>query len=170
MKCLAGSAFLVAFSLGGAALAADQWREVHPDKSGFTVMMPGEPSLEQQQIKGSSSPNNIYGVKEGNESFVVSYTDYPTGIVKQAGPAQVMNGVENGAVNAVKGKLRSQRDVALGDAQGREAIIDTGDYTLKARYYLAGDRLYQVVYFGQKGSEDGADANKFLDSFRVTPD
>jgi hypothetical protein len=38
---------------------------------------------------------------------------------------------------------------------------------LKARYYLAGSRLYQVVYLGSNGQEDGADALKFLDSFRV---
>ncbi len=168
MRCLARSALLFGLVLSVPALAADTWSEFKSSEGGFAVLMPGQPKLEQQPIEGATTPNNIYGVQQGDRSFVVSYHEYAPDVIKRTTADRLLAGVEHDSADAVKGTVRVDRNMVLGGHQAREVVIDKGAQTMKARYVLAGDRLYQVVFLGAKGAENGPDATKFLDSFRLT--
>lgn len=168
MRCLARSALLFGLVLSVPALAADTWSEFKSSEGGFAVMMPGQPTMEQQRIEGANTPNNIYGVQQGNRNFAVSYHEYSADVIKRTTADRLLAGVEQSAAEAIKGTVRADRNMVLGGHQAREAVIDSGAQTMKARYLLAGNRLYQVVFVGEKGAENGTDAATFLDSFRLT--
>jgi hypothetical protein len=168
MRCLAGSALLFGLVVSVPALAADTWSEFKSSEGGFAVMMPGQPKLEQQQIEGATAPNNIYGVQQGDRSFVVSYHEYAPDVIKRTTADRLLAGAEQNTAEAIKGTVRADRNMVVGGHQAREVVIDKGAQTMKARYLLAGSRLYQVVFLGAKGAESGPDATKFLDSFRLT--
>lgn len=72
-----------------------------------------------------------------------------------------------GAVNATKGILRSQKTIQQSGVQGREIIIDVADGVVRQRLLWIGDRLYQVVFSGGKGSGLTPDVEAFLNSFRT---
>ena len=168
MRRLARSALLFGLVLSAPAFAADPWRQFTSPEGGFAVMMPGQPTLEQQPIEGASTPNNIYGVRQGDHNYAVSYHEYAADVIKRTTADRLLAGVEQSAAAAIKGTVRADRNMVLGGHQAREAVIDSGAQTMKARYLLAGNRLYQVVFVGEKGSETGTDATTFLNSFRLT--
>lgn len=168
MKCLARAALVVASLAALPTLAAEQWREFKPANAGFSVLMPGQPQAEVQPIKGSTEPNHLFGVNDQGRSFIVSYADYPAEAVKKASADDLFKGVEHGAAEAIHGSIRSDRSIVAFGHPAREAVIDGPSHTMKARYFLAGRRFYQVAYFGPKGSESSPEATNFLDSFRVT--
>lgn len=72
-----------------------------------------------------------------------------------------------GAVNATKGILRSQKTIQQSRVQGREIIIDVADGVVRQRLLWIGDRLYQVVFSGGQGSGLTPDVEAFLNSFRT---
>lgn len=72
-----------------------------------------------------------------------------------------------GAVNATKGILRSQKTIQQSGVQGREIIIDVADGVVRQRLLWIGDRLYQVVFSGGQGSGLTPDVEAFLNSFRT---
>lgn len=47
--------------------------------------------------------------------------------------------------------------------------LETG-HVCAARSLVVGKRLFQLIYLGPKGTETGAEAKRFLDSFRLTQD
>lgn len=169
MTRLALSALLFALALSAPALAAEPWREFKPPDGGFAVKMPGQPKLEQQRVEGTNTATNIYGIQQGSRNFVVSYHEYPADIIKRTSADKLLTGVERNTAEAVKGTVRADRNMVIGGHQAREAVIDSGTQTMKARYVLAGNRLYQVIFTGEKGSENGRDVATFLNSFRLTP-
>ncbi len=72
-----------------------------------------------------------------------------------------------GAVNATKGKLRSQKSIQQSGVQGREIIIDVAEGVVRQRLLWIGDRLYQVVFSGTTGTGLAPDVDAFLNSFRT---
>ena len=66
-------------------------------------------------------------------------------------------------------KLTSEEKVSLDGNPGRSFSADAGaNGRLKARIYLVKNRLYQVFVGGSQDKVSDADAQKFLDSFKLT--
>ena len=76
----------------------------------------------------------------------------------------------DGAVANMEGKLVSEKNVKLGKHPGREIRINVaeGKRLFRVRVYLVEQRLYQVVVFGTPETATSKDADKFLDSFKLT--
>jgi hypothetical protein len=67
----------------------------------------------------------------------------------------------------MKGKLTADKRIALNGHAGRSVTLETEDVVFYSLVYIAGKRLYQVMYGLQKGGSLSADARKFLDSFKI---
>ncbi|MDE3084890.1 MAG: hypothetical protein KGJ37_06715, partial [Verrucomicrobiota bacterium] len=123
---------------------------------------------------GKIAMNMVYH-DAGSVAYMVIFNDYPNGsVTKSGGPDKVYDGAVNGAVSSVHGKLRSSSPSKTGEVQGREIIVDipaqkTSDQgsVARVRFFIVGDRLYQVMYIGPAGNEAKAEATGFLDSFRL---
>jgi hypothetical protein len=107
----------------------------------------------------------------GATAYMVFYCDYPAGHVARAGgPDKIYASASNGAVQNWGGKIQSSSACQLGDVKGLEIVtnIPASKSIGRVRYFVVGDRLYQVMYVGPAGTETNPKAVKFLNSFRLT--
>ena len=174
------------WALGAATLwvtqslfANDQisWRDFSSAQGRYSIIMPGAPDDQTLTIDTTAGPIDKHLALFENRSgaFVVIYADYPASLARQADPQQLLDDERDNAIAATKGALFNERRLALDGHPGREIKIDIpGDGALPAgvmtvRYYLVGDRLYEITVVTPKTRPAPDITQKFLDSFQLTP-
>jgi hypothetical protein len=155
------------------AFASDpqDWKEFAPAEGRFKALMPGTPKPYKLDTESDFGKGVLHmnTVQAGKTMYGANYCDFPAE-VKKAPLKQVYDSSRDGAVANLDGKLASENDIKLGDYSGREIQIDVagGKQLFRARVFLVDQRLYQVVVFGSKEAVTSKDAEKFLDSFKLT--
>jgi hypothetical protein len=150
------------------------------DAGRFVVSLPKPVQRGSQQVPtkvGTIAMNMVY-YDGGAIAYMIIYCDYPAGSVAQSGgPDKVCENASNGAVQNVNGTIRTSSPYQLGDVKGLEIVADIPSKDPKVpanasvarlRFFVVGDRLYQVMYIGPTGTETNIKAVTFLDSFRLT--
>ncbi len=138
----------------------------------FTVDMP-------QPVERSTSEINS-GLGKGimhlfsndgpnSTAYILGYNDYPAGSIAKLDREKVYGDVIKGVVDSLKGVVRSNVEHKLGEVAGWEYILvnEANKFVARTRCYLAGDRLYQIMYMGPIGTENSKEALQFLESFRL---
>lgn len=74
-----------------------------------------------------------------------------------------------GVIDAVKGTLRSQKDITQSGVKGREIIVDLpqSHIVLRQRFLWIGDRLYEIVFTSDTSNGTGTDIDNFFNSFHT---
>jgi hypothetical protein len=126
---------------------------------------------------GKITMNMVY-YDGGAIAHMVIYCDYPAGsVASSGGPDKVCANASDGAVKNVSGTIRTSSPYQLGDSNGLEVVADippkdpkdpSSASVARLRFFVVGDRLYQVMYIGPTGTETNPEAVAFLDSFRLT--
>ena len=150
------------------------------DAGRFVVSLPKPVQRGSQQVPtkvGTIAMNMVY-YDGGPVADMVIYCDYPAGsVAKSGGPDAVCKNASDGAVKNVGGTVRTSFPYHLGDVQGLEIVADipskdpntpANASVARIRFFVVGDRLYQLMYIGPAGSETNSKAVAFLDSFRLT--
>ncbi len=130
----------------------------------FTADFPAAPTLEKTKHKTSAGiafDQYVWSVENKDGWKGVGLIIYSKSVVHD------YNASIQGAVNATKGTLRSQKTIQQGGVQGREIIIDVADGVVRQRLMWISDRIYQVVFSGGKGAGLTPDVEAFLSSFRT---
>ena len=134
----------------------------------FSVLMPGTPKLEQQQVNGSGKSVTLYQYKvdltDANTSYDVSYAVYPSDVKLDA--TAVLNGARDG--QAGQGKLISDKDIKLGTVPGKEIELTRNGSYYKGRIFFTGTTIYQLIAGYDEGKQNDADIKTFLESFKIT--
>ncbi len=138
----------------------------------FTVNFPGKATESTQRINTQKgvAVAHIYKYQASNRAtYTALYSDYPPGSVGPSPAETIYDGAINGALGQANGTLKSSTKVEANGLVGREAVFDAPSQkeSVRVRYFLIGDRLYQVAYNGPTGSESGKNANAFLESFKI---
>jgi len=153
-------------------IAADtRFVEVAPRGGRFTVQMPGQPKEQKNSVKTAIGPIEFHMFiyeRDPNSDYMVGYNDYPEGMMKKADSDKVLDGARDGAVKNVKGKLESEKKITLDGHPGREFVATAEGLKVRDRFYLVNDRLYQIMLVGSNDFITGKDAEKFLNSFKLT--
>lgn len=107
----------------------------------------------------------------GAKAEIVQYTDFGAGSLAGKDLTKLYDAAAKGGAANVRGVIRSLVVHRLGEVDGREMLVDfTADatkYVCRCRFYIAGDRLYALIYVGPFGSENDVDLMHFLNSFRL---
>jgi hypothetical protein len=100
---------------------------------------------------------------------MASYQDCkPAGILADLGHVDVFKSAIKGMLKAVKGDLRANDPIEVGALPGREVVVIVpGGLILRQRFFIKGDRFYQNMYIGPRGSQDDSAVEAFFASFRV---
>jgi hypothetical protein len=140
---------------------------------GFRVAMPGKPQERTivQQVPDGVVEAHLFVLVVDDVRRLVSYIDRP----KPLPAEEVDSGLEElvkGSIISGKGTLVAKRPIRLGDAPGREFEFDSVGLDgrprfVRARAYLAGPRVYQVLIAGPKAKIAGAAGDAYLDSFEL---
>lgn len=133
--------------------------------------MPGTPKASEQSQTTAVGPVQIhmYTLDNGDEGFVVGYSEYPSYVFSQKDPDALLNGARDGAVGNVKGEVLNERPMSLGNYVGREITGKSAEqgFSFTTRLYLANPRMYMLIYLRKGDQAISDDGRKFLDSFEI---
>ncbi|PZV19039.1 MAG: hypothetical protein DCF20_03100 [Pseudanabaena sp.] len=153
--------------------SANSWQDYKSSTGKFSVQLPSKPQEQSQEQKtnvGTIKLNMV--IAEASESgFFVGYADFPN---KIANPADVQKGLGEsvkGSVANLKGVIKSEKEYMLGDVPCRDfeatGKVQTTDVSMRGRFCLAGNRLYQVFALGAADKIAAADVDRFIKSFKI---
>jgi hypothetical protein len=152
--------------------AGADWKEFAPKGAGFTVSFPGMPSETKKSVKTPSGFLDVtvfvYEPKQG-EQYVVSFSEYPEATLKAGTDDKRLENARDGALQSVKGQLRSQKKITLGMYPGLDLLIETKDKAaIRTRVYAVKNRLYQTMVLGPPKMVAAKETDQFLSSFKLT--
>jgi hypothetical protein len=140
---------------------------------GFRVAMPGKPQERTvvAEAHGVVVEAHLLVVVVDDVRRLVSYIERP----KPLDPGEVDAALEElvkGSIQSGKGTLVAKRPIQLGAIPGREFEFDSVGLDgrpryVRARAYLDGARIYQVLIAGPKAKVAGAAGDAFLGSFAL---
>jgi hypothetical protein len=153
--------------------SANGWQDYNSAAGKFTVEVPSKPQEQSQEQKtnvGTIQLNMV--IAEASDSgYFIGYADFPN---KIANPADVQKGLGDsvkGSVANLKGVIKSEKEYMLGDVPCRDfeasGKVQTTDVSMKGRFCLAGNRLYQVFALGAADKIAAADVDRFIKSFKI---
>jgi len=189
MKRIPQSFFLALFVFAVSSFAQTQprptapeelWKEFSSTAGRFKVTLPGAPTETSKTIeyRFREFERHTFTLKTGFGAFLVSYSDLP---VILAEPDEVEEFLDHhmheGEVTSSQGKLLSKTEIELDGYPGRELIAKTPESTFRMKYYLVGQRFYQIAISTPNDPAKNAGeiarsmeftASKFFDSFELT--
>ena len=149
------------------------WQDYKSLPGKFSVQVPSKPqeqSQDQTTDVGTIKLNMV--IAESNDSgYFVGYADFPN---KISNPAEVQKGLADsvkGSVANLKGEIKSEKESLIGGVPCRDfeagGKVQATDVSMKGRFCLADNRLYQVFALGAKDKIATADVDRFIASFKI---
>ena len=165
-------AALAALALAASAGCQKPMAEYTNSEFKFKAMFPGTPKEQSQSAAGILF--RMFATEEKNGAFMVGVGDMPIGENESAETTRVrLDGAQAGAIANVGGSLKASKDVQLdGKYPGREfsaSITKPTTGQVRARVYLVGKRMYQVMVVGTDAFATSDRANQFMDSLKLIP-
>ena len=137
----------------------------------FKARFPGKPKKEQQTGPFGVAVT-MYGVESRDGLFGIVVSEMP--IPANETPEMTQNrldGARDGAIRNVGGTQKTSSAITLNNKYpGREfsaSITQPKKGQVRARVYLVGPRLYQVMVMGTDSFATSSKADEFLNSFQV---
>ena len=96
----------------------------------------------------------------------IAYCDYPPELIAQ-GSETLLEGAQKGAAANFKARLVKTTDISLGTIPGREAELEVPTEMMVLRFYLAGNRFYQLGISGARLRSDSPEVKRLFDSFKI---
>ena len=152
-----------------------QWREYNSDDSSYTVLMPGAPKVENEQMNTPAGPVKMNGARvdiDKDAIFGVMYFEYPT--VAPNVPVDMLfdKGLES-MTSRTDVTVLSRKNITLNGNPGVEVEIKPPASANRdhdkgvLRLYWVAPRLYIVLTGGPDSTEASTARTKFLDSFKL---
>ena len=165
---------LAVAALMAACTPALDWREFHAADGAFVVLMPQRPGQSEKKLvtPAGEVTMKMYSVRVEETVLGAGYADFaatPDPATQTAMQAALLG---NFAGAIISDKLVA--GVAPGMAPGREVVkrgrIGEGtaavDGELRARFYVKGQRYYQLMAAGRQGALPEADLDMFMASLK----
>lgn len=167
----------------GSPLQASEWKEptaqvqrqlqakdnhAAPSPVEFSISIPGKPAIQSRttNLAGQNLDWDVFRGEEGDELYVLAYTDLALGEVNAGGSALVASIAENLLSEVDLDALKEgEREIFLGIHPGREFLGVINDNVVAARLYIVGERLYAL--FSRAESMQSIDS--FFSSFQARP-
>ncbi len=137
----------------------------------FSVTVPEKPTEKTNKIKTAAGEIDAYlfVIDMKDRAYIVTYNDYKPGTVDKDSD-KVLAGVIKGNADSLKGKVVSEEKITIGKKKhpGREIRIEFGEKQIyRARVFLVGDRLYQVVALGPDEFTKSKPVEEYFKSFAI---
>lgn len=150
----------------GTLFQAYNWRPVTSQNGNFNVLFPGKP----EEVTRKQLFLTIHGLScemRDKSAYLVLYIDYPPNL--HIHPTdKFFKGARKGALGK-DGQLLHEKPISIEGYQGREMRLekDGGKEYIVDRYFLAANRLYQVMVVTRSHNQSSTNIPYFLNSFRL---
>jgi len=149
------------------------WVEYGSEPDGFTILTPK--SFDLYRAKTPTDAGEIEIITYLAEMPTVAYgvvcNDFPEEFMAKTDPNLLLKNGGKGFVDKLNGTLTGERLLSKGGIAGLEitmkGIQQEVELFGKARFYIVGNRLYQVAAMAEKGKENLPEIDYFLDSFKL---
>lgn len=156
------------------ALCAEDAKSVKfTSKAGkFSVTLPEKPSEKTQTIKSDVGEleMHMFIVASTEQVYLLTYNDYPGDSLDEEAH-KVLDKVIEGNQKSLKGKVTMDEKITIGKKKypGRDIRIEQADkkQVYRAKVFLAGNRLYQVVALGPDEFVKSKSVEEYLKSFAI---
>ena len=157
MKRIPQSFFLalVVFAISGFAQNQPQqaapdgfWKEFSSAAGRFKVALPGNPTKTSKTVeyRFRKFKRHTFTSWAGFATFLVSYSDLPVTMAEPEDVAEFLDHhMHENEVAASQDELLSITGIELEGYPGRELIAETPTSTIRMKYYLVGQRFYQIA-------------------------
>lgn len=175
LKSFTALVFILVFTLGFTVLS--DWYLFETDN--FSIEFPQKPVEKTQSLPTTIGDLKIVmwsaESKKGEDDNLVyslMLSDYPDSLINSDKVElldRFFRGSVDGAVNNIKGKLLSEKNIELSGFPGREARIEyaNGKSIIKMKLYLVHNRMYILQTITEPGKEDNPNSFRFHDSFKI---
>jgi hypothetical protein len=183
MKRIPQSFFLALFVFAISSFAQTRPRQTAPDEfwkefsstaGRFKVALPGDRTETSKTLESSLGKIKCHTFTSWAPfaSFIVSYSELPVILTEPAQVKEFLDHMHEGEVEASHGKLLSMTEIELDGYPGREFIVELPDSMFRMRYYLVGQRFYQIAVRTINTAEVARSmvemADEFFASFKLT--
>src|SRR5262249_10893430 len=137
----------------------------------FTVYMPAQPKPKNLNVLGVTMKSFFYQQQDGAYGFAFADPPIPAGESSEQTQKR-LDGARDGMVRNIQGELVGESRIWLqAKHPGREVRADLPGKVgiARARVYLVGQRMYQVIAVGRPAWVNSVEATKFLDSLALAP-
>src|SRR5258707_15830152 len=105
-----------------------------------------------------------------NRAYMTMYMTLPVQSLEGKPISPILDNARDGSVSNVKGTLRDEKRIVIGEFSAREIIIDApNSFVLVQRFFLMRNVLVQALVAGPNGVETEPDTIRFLTSIKVLP-
>src|SRR6476469_2248024 len=144
------------------------WTAFSSDEGGFSVLMPGVPNPNKLTVNTTSgvAEANMFSLSdESLNEYIVAYSKYPKTDSKEVSTGKLFDKVRDGILLVQHGKLLNEAAIALDGFSGRSIAVERSDgVIITARFYVVGDRFYQLSVNAKTNGREAEATNRFLDS------
>lgn len=149
---------------------AQTWTKYAPEGMGYSVEMPKQWTLSNQDVKTDLGPikMNMATVDAQTKAYMSIHSVFPQSHIGKTPSDMLLDNARDGAVKNVKGRLLTEEKLVMGGSPARHIVVDTGTARVSQRLVLSGVKLIQAIYVGPPGTETEPDTIRFFSSFAVT--
>lgn len=162
------ASFVTAVGILAACTPALDWREHRFDDGGFTILFPQKPGRAEKKLATPAGEvtMKMVSVRVDDTVFGAASADF------SATPdAQTQAAMRNALLKNFDGNIVSDKPVNTGALAGREVIkrgpASGGESELRARFFVHGNRYYQIAAAGKRGAVPDTDLDLFFTSFKA---
>lgn len=148
------------------ASAQDQWREFRSETDGFSVFFPQTPTITSRRIGTTNATQTNFMIESGELTYLVSVIQQEPGMGRKNPDQTYFRNLMKNYVEGSKTTLRTSKAATIAGMPGIDGISDAGNLAHQVQIMAAGDKVYMLVYVGQKGQENSADPARFRNSFK----
>jgi hypothetical protein len=162
---------IAAFVLDGTAFGEDTWQRVTANDGSFNVEMPGQPKYSaqsQKTAKGSEYKMHQYLLEVDTRAFVIQAATYPKDLNLSNTRNNIQSGLDNSAKGMEGGKWTNIRWTTYQGLTASDAAGVRGGSSIRNFTVIKGRTIYTLTYGGPTDTAQGADANRFINSFLIT--
>jgi TonB family protein len=156
----------------------ESWKEFSSTEGRFKIALPGDPTENSTTIESSLGKiqRHRFTLMTGSGAFFISYSDLPVRLIEPDEVKKFLDHANKSEVASSKGKLKSVAGIAIDGYPGREYIMDTPNLKHRTKYYLAGQRVYELTVWMPTNHAKNAPemarsmesiASRFFDSFKI---
>jgi hypothetical protein len=171
------AATLSALVLGLSATAAPvaEWEVYAPEGAAFEIKMPGKPTVSVKKNKTFAGDVTTTMHMAMDDSASATYgaavVELPAGVARfaEGKPKEMLDGVATGFAAGAGGKVVSQKEIKLGDYQGREfqvSLFDGAGVGYGRAYFVKG-KVVMVVVLAPKDADITASRDAYFASLKV---
>ncbi len=167
---------LILFLAAGCREAPVEAKEFISETGGFSVVVPATLTEKSQELSSDFNKMTVVTYAGGSDSnrFMVNYMDLTQDVVDAAGAKTILEGSRDQLVGSAGITVLSEAEISLDGNPGQEVVFQTSiaenpQLLVRARIYLVGTRLYQVIAAVPKAYGENEITANFLDSFKLLP-